>query len=161
QTLNLWDPTTLQRLRDHPGIPSELLTDNCSIAISPLMNRIAVATRSGSIRLLGLEGRLLFSLAGLPAELQAVQFSPDGKRLAVAEAGSGLRVWDLEKREVLVTMPKSSAEVSCGPCFTTNGGMVTVGNDDGTVEVWSLATKGLVGNWKAHKSAVSGVGLVP
>jgi WD40 repeat protein len=123
------------------------------------MKRIAVATQSGSICLLDAEGNLLFHLPGLRPKLQVLQFSPDGKLLAGA-GSKGLTVWDLDKRDILVTMPKSTGTALCGPCFAANGQMIAVGNYDGTVEVWSLVRKELVGNWKAHNS-VSGLALMP
>jgi WD40 repeat protein len=161
QTFNMWDPKTLRKFPIPPPIESKLWIDHCSIAISPVSGLIAMATHSGPIYLLGAEGKSLFSPAGMTSELQVVQFSPNGKLLAAAAAGESLRVWDVERREVLATMQKSDTMPSCGPCFTTNGQMVAVGNQDGTVEVWSLARNELVGNWKAHNEAISGLTFMP
>jgi WD40 repeat protein/tRNA A-37 threonylcarbamoyl transferase component Bud32 len=163
-TFNLWDPKTLRKFREHLVTESERLADywyGSPVALSPGMERIAMATRSGRIYLLDAAGKRQMPQAGLPFDAQVVEFSPNGKLLAAAAAGKGLRVWNLENLEEVATMRKSGEEPYCGPCFTTNGETVAVGNADGTIEVWNLSRKEPVAEWKGHKYGVSGMAFMP
>jgi len=145
---------------------SEFLMDNSWVALSPGMERLAVATRSGPIYLVDLEGKgRAVSLAGLASDSQLVEFSPNGKLLAAAAPGKGLRVWNLDNLEVLATLPKSDASPPwpglCGLCFTTNSESVAIGNSDGTVEVWNLARKELATKWRARDGLITGTAFMP
>jgi dipeptidyl aminopeptidase/acylaminoacyl peptidase len=66
----------------------------------------------------------------------SVAFSPDGKRLATASRDKTSKVFDLEKKESLVTYPGHAAPVNT-VSFTPDGKGVASGGENNRVNVWN------------------------
>jgi WD40 repeat protein len=96
----------------------------------------------------------------LPSGENSTTTASDGNP-ATAAAGQGLRVWDLERLEVLATLPKSGTGPGECLCFAPDDQRIAIGNRDSTLEVWNLARKEpVVTEWKAH-NGVSGMCFMP
>jgi WD40 repeat protein len=121
-----------------------------------------LSTLEGPIWLWDVEReRQIACLSGFPSAMSVLGVSPDGKHLAAAADGKGLKVWNLEKLEELASLPKSAARLSTLPVVANQGEAVAIGNTDGTVEVWDLLHKDRVNAWKAHRDVVTGVAFMP
>ena len=66
----------------------------------------------------------------------AVAFSPDGKRLASASRDKTGKVFDLEKKESLVTFPGHAQPVYT-VSFTPDGKGVATGGEDNRIRIWN------------------------
>jgi WD40 repeat protein len=69
---------------------------------------------------------------------QAVAFSPDGKRLAVASPGQAARVWDVEDGQAADLIGHLDA-VTC-LAFSPDGLLLATGSDDRTVRLWDAGS---------------------
>jgi WD40 repeat protein len=87
----------------------------------------------------GIEGRLV----GMSERIESVAFSPDGKKLAVTGGSPGrmgeLQVWDVEKRELLLSLPVGY-DTAYGGSWSPDGKLVSFGCPDKTVRAVEIET---------------------
>ena len=86
---------------------------------------------------------LVGRLVGISERIESARFSPDGKRLAVTGGSPGrfgeVEIWDLEKRELLVSVPVTYDTVY-GASWSSDGTKVAFGCADNTVRAIEAAT---------------------
>ncbi len=106
---------------------------------SPDGRRLAVAgisTFGGLLRVLDVEnGREVWQLKGHTELVEAIAFSPDGRRLASGSGGGTIKLWDLNSGQEILrlnehTMPVSSLE------FSLDGHRLYSASWDRTVRIW-------------------------
>ena len=66
-------------------------------------------------------------------------FSPDGKRLASANLGGAVKVWDAGTGQETLALEGHADGVWC-VAFSPDGQRIASGSGDGTVKVWDAAT---------------------
>ena len=165
-TITLWETATLSSLGTYTTLPAEILTNTVWTEPFQSGDRLALATRQGSIIIWDLPGgRQITNLTWIRVEpapsLRHIQgasvgaTSPDGKRLCFV-AANRLTVWNLETFEEVATLAKSGARPVPGTlCFASDSESIAVANADCTVEVWNLARKAHVDPWKAGREGIS------
>ena len=129
------DPPGAHRQRHPPGhlgrwTPARLGGADRSIRLWPLGNGDDGADPGRAIAVLPMPGGLVEALA----------FSPDGRRLAASAAGGGITVWDVTTRRLLAR-PDGLATAMA---FSADGRSLAAGMADrqgeGVVIVWDVAT---------------------
>ncbi|MBV8882271.1 MAG: WD40 repeat domain-containing protein [Planctomycetaceae bacterium] len=86
-------------------------------------------------------------VAGHPAGVMKVAFSPDGSLLAAGGSASVITVWDVASREVLHTLSGSGHEGALD--FNPDGKLLCSGSSDATVRLWSMDKGSLVATFDA------------
>jgi serine/threonine protein kinase/WD40 repeat protein len=81
-----------------------------------------------------IHGKALITLHGHAHRVSAVAFSPDGKRLASADAGRNIKLWDLETMQEVLSLRHSQDIASLA--FTTDGHKLMAAGTGGVVRVW-------------------------
>jgi len=76
---------------------------------------------------------VLTTTAGV--QYTGLAFSPDGNRLALAEANGSASVWSIPARSEIVSLSGQTEAIE-SIAFSSNGTEVATGSDDGTVRVW-------------------------
>mmetsp|Transcript_7237 Transcript_7237/g.45209 ORF Transcript_7237/g.45209 Transcript_7237/m.45209 type:complete len:407 (+) Transcript_7237:3222-4442(+) len=90
------------------------------------------------------------------APIHALCFSPDGKALATACGDGVLRVWDLERRQLLYGFSSFYGAFLC--CTWSNDGKyIAAGGEDDTVTIYSVMERTTVVWGEGHDSFVSAV----
>ncbi len=176
-TARIWDANTGKALRvltGHGGGAN-------SAAFAPNGKMLATGGTDRTVRLWDTEtGEQLAVLRGHKHGVTAVAFGADGKWLAsgsgnVASGGSHnpsdqyvnsaslsaeIRVWDLEKRNLLMTLTghnKSILSLASSP----DGKRLASGSADGTVKLWTAATGKMEANLTALQGPAFAVGFSP
>jgi WD40 repeat protein len=133
-------------------------------AFSPDGDLVATATGDwkdwrvpGEVKLWSAKtGAELASLPGHTAQVNAVEFSPDGRRLATG-AGSHLRVWDVASRK-LVSESNTRAGVRRISWFP-DGERLALARYPGHVGIWNLQTAGMETVFAGHAKMVQAVAV--
>ena len=72
------------------------------------------------------------------AQVQRLEFSPDGRQLVTASADETIRLWDVATHQQLRQWRGHGVAVVC-VTFSPDGRWLASGGSDGTVRLWSLA----------------------
>ncbi|MFJ2215884.1 hypothetical protein ACIQVO_23780 [Streptomyces sp. NPDC101062] len=105
-----------------------------SLAFAPDSDTLAVA-RDGRVELWDLSLRR--TVRTLRESAEAMVFGPDGRTLATARAGGGVRLWDAATGRALTADPLDGR----GPlAFSPDGRTLATGGEDGDVRLWDAAT---------------------
>src|SRR5581483_3338498 len=106
-------------------------------------------------------GRQLLVLSGDTGAVNAVAFSPDGRRLVTASDEGSVKVWDLtpagSRDWLTITAHKGGVE---SVIYTSDGRrLATTGFTDGRDKVWDARTGALVAVYRRPNTA--GAGIIP
>jgi WD40 repeat protein len=74
-------------------------------------------------------------LAGHAGGVTALDFSPDGRRLAVASVDRAVRIWDCETGNLTHTL-RGHVRAVAAVCFSPDGRRLFSGSPDQTLRVW-------------------------
>src|SRR5712692_336968 len=92
--------------------------------------------------------------------VQAVAWSPDGKRIASASADTRVQVWDTTTGTASLTYRKHSSKVNA-VTWSPDGTRIASASDDRTVQVWDAATGNTLYTYRGHAKEVSSVAWSP
>lgn len=90
------------------------------------------------------------------ASIHALCFSPDGKALATACGDGRVRVWDLERRQLLYGFSSFYGAFLCC-AWSSDGKYIAAGGEDDTVAIYSVMERTTVVWGEGHDSFVSAV----
>ena len=103
-------------------------------------------------------GRPLLDLGADTDLINAVAFSPDGKRLASVKDNGGISVWDFATGQELLTLPGGSARVLA---FSPDGKRLVTGNSDGSARVLDASSGKESLSLIGHKGSLFDVAFSP
>jgi WD40 repeat protein len=150
----------------NPADNTLLTTCTCSERISFVRAALSsdgkvLATGTNQVRLWdAVSGREIGSLNGKPNWIEALAFSPDGKRLACSGAGNSVKLWDVSERKELATLTGHTLPVM-GLAFSADGKTLVSASADKTIKLWSLETNKERLTLTGHADPLSSVALSP
>lgn len=142
-TARIWDANSGQLITTLHSENSEF---SSGVAFSPDGRWLATAWTTQVIFWDAASGQKLFTLAGESVGssigynlgVGQISFSPDGKRLAVANMDGVSKVWDLASRSELLSL--SSGELPAKAiAFSPDGKWLATAGDEGIVKVWDAS----------------------
>ncbi len=92
--------------------------------------------------------------------INAVTFSPDGRRLASASDDRTIQVWDVASGQSVATLQGHSDEV-WSVAFSPDGRRLASASKDRTIRVWDVVRGQSVATLKGHSDAVGSVAFSP
>ncbi|HWZ22298.1 MAG TPA: hypothetical protein VNW06_06560, partial [Cytophagaceae bacterium] len=112
-----------------------------TIATSPIENNFIIGNVKGQLILFDLEHNNSVSmLYEDPLEIPIIStaYSKNGKLLAIGNEKGTVRIFDMTKKILYVTLNGHSARVN-NIIFSTNGGKLATASFDKTVRIWNMA----------------------
>lgn len=141
-TSRLWDAQTGHEI----GEPVHYAGAVTSVAFSPDGQQIAIGAGDGTIALTRLDTGAATTFVGDSAVF-AIAYSPDGRILA-SGGHEGIKLWKAADGQSLgPPLVDPSADFGIGPlAFSPDGHHVAGGGDDGTIAIWDIDTRTMVGD---------------
>jgi eukaryotic-like serine/threonine-protein kinase len=83
-------------------------------------------------------------------QVQAVAFSPDGRRLAVRSNSHGCQVWDVATRLLIAELNVPATSYSGAVAFSPQGDLLAMNAPGSTIQIWNLSTRSPVATLVGH-----------
>jgi WD40 repeat protein len=109
-----------------------------------------------TIRLSGVDGTFLRTIAVLPGSVGSVTFSHDGNRIAAGMWDGTVRIWDVAGRSPPVTISATGGDGHV--IFNRDSTWLASGSSVGAIKLWSAATGRLLRTLTWPSTSVPGVG---
>jgi WD40 repeat protein len=170
----LFDATTGEPLFSMEGFADRMVgaffQGPYSVSFSPDSRRLATGGADGFAHIWDVETgeRLLAIEAHDPAVSMtsvvfgtaAVNFSPDGSRLATAGSDGWVRVWDAQTGEELLSFMVNEAGVR-NVEYSPDGRLLATGSEGGTANIWDARTGEELHSFPGHPTRVSRIVFSP
>ncbi|MGW2584599.1 nSTAND1 domain-containing NTPase [Streptomyces virginiae] len=134
-TTRLWDVAGGRAVATLAGHTDYVL----GVAVDSRGALLATAGFDTSVVLWDLRGSALTSRPF--TEIWDAAYSPDGKRLATAEADHAVRLWDVAERRVVATF-EGHSETVFSVAFSPDGRTLASAGSDGTIRLWDTGAGG-------------------
>ncbi len=102
---------------------------------------VAAGAFDGIVRVYDIKGKHQRDLKGHEAEVRAVAWSPDGRRLASVDVAGKMILWDGEGKAEKTVEAHASAILALA--FAPDGKVIATGAADGSLALWDLTGKKL------------------
>ena len=159
RTIKLWDAATNQVLATLEGHTDTVF----SIAFTADGKKLVSASPDTTVRLWDVADRKEVTMYQRPGDraedrpvVLALNYSPDGKTLAVGTEDRNVSLRDVESGLLLRTLT-GHEDVVTGVCFSPDGTTIATASPDRTVRLWDAATGKEVRVLKGHTSWVYAV----
>ena len=159
-TVGLWETADLKETTHFPLD----IANQSRLALSPQGKWVALGQPDGAVRLVETStGREIANFGRRGAGIEALAFSKDGTKLAAATADHKFQVWEIAKQRVLSEMASHGTPAFWPSAFTfsTGGGALCSGYEDGAAEIFDTATGRRLALLEGAKGGICGAVLLP
>jgi eukaryotic-like serine/threonine-protein kinase len=155
----VWDVASRRNIFERRGHGENQIY---AVAMSPDGGMLATGGGDAATRLWRTDsGELLHKFDFAGKWVRTVQFSPDGKILAVGGTGDlTVRLWDVKSFNLAAALGGSSADI-LHLLFSADGKTLAAGTRDGFVRVWDVDSRELRESYTGYQGLVWTVGFAP
>jgi WD40 repeat protein len=140
QAVHTWD---LEKSRPGPSLPAQLISSLIGVAFRPNSRQAVLIGPSLTPEVWDVStGQKLFSCPGGESNgnrhatiASVIALSADGKWLA--QQGTAVKVWDLERRKPLLVLPEEQSTAWC-LAWSPNKELLAVGLEQGGIAIWKV-----------------------
>jgi WD40 repeat protein len=100
------------------------------------------------------------TVSGHTGRVNAVAWSPDGKRIASCGQGGLLKFWDAGSGKEIASLAAHSGGATA-LTFSQRGELLATAGVDGTVKLWDVDTRKIVATFVGHLGIVRAVAIAP
>lgn len=131
------------------------------LAMSPNGKYIVTINDKGNLYIWDFSGQQLAKIQSSIIGDNIVEFSPDGKYIAVASTiDSKIKFFDLYGQKIREILPSGGGLIQ-SLYFTVNGEEIVIGNTVGMVQFWNLKTMQKIREFKANTNQVTKIVMSP
>jgi len=105
-----------------------------SVSFSPSGDKIAAACSNNTVKLIGIDGKVLATFKGHKEEVYSAIFSPDGNTVASAGADGTIKIWSLDGEELATLVGHGDRVYDLS--FSPDGKILVSGSWDFTALLW-------------------------
>ena len=98
----------------------------------------------------------VFTLRGHASDVNSVDFSPEGDKLASGSDDKTIKVWDVTRKEEILTFQGHSGWI-WDVAFSPDGKTLASSGDDKTIKLWDLSTGEEILTLKGHSGGVTSI----
>lgn len=156
-TIHLWDVNAGETVATLTSTYGEGIR---AVAYSP-DGRI-LASADTTVRLWDVStGESIATLTGHNAQVNDVDWSTDGKRLASASSDNTVRLWNVETEELIATLATSSTGQVLSVAWNSDGQQVASGLANGDIQIWDVETNENIATLTDHDAVIKSVAWSP
>lgn len=152
QTLKVWDAAELLSTAS----ALEALPDINAVRWSPDSQILALGGRDGVVRLWDATRRQTATLDRQPGSVMNLAWHPDGRRLAVSSDRPEIIIWDVQVKQVIVSLKGHKSSVS-SVAWSHDGHRLASASNDGTVRVWDADRQTELHKFEGHRRGIHAV----
>ncbi len=101
----------------------------------------------------------VWQVAGHTGNVESVDYSPNGARLAVGDSGDTVRVWDTSSGALVLTIKGHERAVNA-VAYSPNGATIATGSDE-VIRLWDASTGALIRTFVGHTGDVESLAFSP
>jgi len=156
-TVRIWDANTGEELKviDEP--------DPGFVEFDPGRTRLAIPIATGTDSRVEIRdvntGQVLRTLIGHEDDVNDVDFSKDGSRVATASSDGTIRIWDMSNGEELMRFGQESALYVVK--FSPDDRFIAAAGHDGRVKIWDVESGDLILTLTGHNNAIFFIDFSP
>jgi WD40 repeat protein len=157
-TVRYSDVATGKVTREGPGAPLDGWT---CVVISPDRRSAAITDGTATIQLWDMTSGEIGLLMGPTRTETALAFSPDRRTLICGGANGVMDVWDVQRRQHLVSLAAHPDARVLSGAISPDGMMAASGGTDNTIRLWNLDTGTRLAPLNGHKRPVWALAFSP
>ncbi|QZY56860.1 Hsp70 family protein [Crassaminicella profunda] len=154
--VELWDAVRKESL----GVVVKHENHVNSVAFSPNGRILVSGSRDKTIKLWGVESKVVTGIRGNKDKIGPVAFSPDGRILAFGSYDGTLKLWDVERNVESKNLVGHTERIS-SVVFSPDGSILASGSLDETIKLWDVKRGVVLKNLIGHNAWPFSVAFSP
>lgn len=131
-------------------------------AFRPGMKGMVTSGQGGSVRLFDLASRSEYVRLDQPGVSLALDFSPDGRMLAVGSSDERVYIWDVETGERLGELTGHTAGIAFHSVdWSPDGKLIAAGSRGDDIWIWDVESGSQIGKLDLHHDEIAGLTFSP